>query len=243
MDKQDQNTALRNGSSQPAEGQPRIHGRRSSSQGRRTWILLVIVILTCATALVIAGAAGFGSTNPAAAPLPTLTKPFDEGDQRLGPPDVSPVPNLGPNQLAIPAIGLQIDLVPAPAINGQIQIPQSDLAGLYSQGPSLTAVEGTTLIAGHVNWADGRLAPMSAIVNAKPGDRIFVADAEGAIASYSVSSGKTYRKQSLPDAVFQTQGPRTLALATCSEPITTANGETIYLSNTIITAAPTLLPE
>lgn len=236
MDQQDQTTATTNERSFPAD-QPR--GRRSKKTSKRSRVLplIFVAVLVLVAGLFIAALNGMGATT-SLVPAPTLQQQFSTKDPVVR--DDSPTPTgLGANKLSIPSIGLQVDLVPSDSNGKTIELPSSEKAGIYTGTSPLGAKTGNTLIAGHVNFKDGSLAPMSKITKITNGAKVFVTDNSGRIYSFAVTSAHDYPKQALPPFVYQTTGERSLTVATCTGQIGLVEGETTFLDNILITAKPT----
>lgn len=131
--------------------------------------------------------------------------------------------------LTIPSVGLSIPLVPSGVSGGEMQLPASHAAGILTSSSSTSASAGTTTIAGHVNWADGTYAPMSALYHTTPGDTVITDGTEWRVTrTYSVGQGELSDIVSLTD----TTGPRKLILVTCKA---TESG---YTDNHVVEAEP-----
>ena len=190
-------------------------------------------------------------TNPA----PTATEAQLLNPEPFGPgtdaqplsdtPGVAPNPQTaapaptGPDQLVAPDVGLSIQLVTGGrGPDGDMALPEPDLAAVYTDSAALDALAGSTVIAGHVNYRDAAWAPMSAIAKLKAGNRILISDHTGTIRTYTVTALQLYPQQGLPAELFTRTGPRTVHLVTCGGPIETVNGQPAFTHNTVITAVP-----
>lgn len=201
--------------------------------------------LLASVAAVVAGLTGFGQ-EPVQVPAPQIPTPFSAEDPN-GFSGIDVVPDLGPNELAIPSLKIRISLVPAvpgpdPSSTGggeQLVLPDAPAAGLYTQGAPIGSSAGTALVAGHVNFANGDFSPLSKITEAVKGTPVYATNSTGILSRYEIQSGQTYLKQRLPETFFTKDGDPQLAIVTCGGNITYPNGYAVFDSNTTITATPT----
>lgn len=202
----------------------------------------VLGLLLIGGGLVGTGAGAYSLlTAPRAAARPAAARPFTMATghrEPVKPPAVKPKTS----SVSVPSLDLALSFIPTGTTgggSGHMDIPQSpEIAWLKSTSP-LASRQGTTLLAGHVDFADGSLSPMSKISGIAPGAVIFTVDASGALRSWRVTSLATYTKTKLPEELFRTTGPRTLALITCGGPvITMPDGSLNYRDNTVVTAVP-----
>lgn len=121
----------------------------------------------------------------------------------------------------------------------EINIPVTYRIGVYTDSAPLTSNEGTTLLVGHVNWANGAPAPMSAIVACKLGDTVYTTDLTGTITTWKV----TRIEPQVPQVdlskwwnVTAKTGKRQLIMATCHG--TYKNGAWTYTDNHVVVAEP-----
>ena len=152
---------------------------------------------------------------------------------------------LAPLELSIPEVNLVIPIVESPLVEGsndneyEMVLPVSYQAGWLNTSAPLDATEGTTTIAGHVNWANGNWAPMSNLYNVKPGMIVRTTSADGTITKWRIDDEEP---QTVKWEYFSTYynveaktGPRKLILATC-DGVTNSYGITVYDSNYVVTA-------
>lgn len=173
------------------------------------------------------------TSTPKAAPSPIgITK---ETPLVAAPPTV---PDQAPSTLLIPDLGITAPIVASTITDNKLVIPESGSVGLYSGGSTLEATEGTTLIVGHVNFADGSPGALSPLSDAKPGEVIKASGSDGVVHEFRVESEAEYLKQQLPDEVFTTTGRRVLVVITCGGPIVRVRGVLAYSSNVVVTAVP-----
>lgn len=229
MEKQDHHTA-------PSARRVRPTGPAPSKAPRALPLLLLGALAVAAAILFSLALQGLGSTA-VAIPAAPLAKPFTTSDPAIEDPAPAPT-DQGPNRLRIPSVGLDIELTTIAAAQKELVLPSSDKAGITTQTASLAASAGTTLITGHVNFVSGADAPMALIKKAARGAKIFVTDAAGTVYAFIAETLDDYPKQALPDWVYDTEGPRQLALATCGGAIGMVNGQRTFVDNTILTATP-----
>lgn len=152
---------------------------------------------------------------------------------------------LAPLELSIPEANLVIPIVESPLVEGsnanefEMVLPVSYQAGWLNTSAPLDAVEGTTTIAGHVNWRNGNWAPMSNLFNVKPGMIVRTTSADGSITKWRIDDEdpKTVKWEDFSTYydIEATTGPRKLILATCYG-ATNSFGVTVYDSNFVVTA-------
>lgn len=152
---------------------------------------------------------------------------------------------LNPFSIRIPIIKFNADLqYTSGTYNPQtgrteINIPNTYRIGVYTDSAPLTSDKGTTLLVGHVNWANGAPAPMSAITYAKLGNTVLTSDLNGTITEWTV----TRIEPKVPQKdlsnwwdVTDKTGERQLIMATCSG--TLVNGRWTYTDNYVVVAKP-----
>jgi Sortase domain len=204
--------------------------------GRRHAALLVL-----GAGLIMAGtgAAGLALTRqPVAthfAAAPTLPAPA--GPIAAAPQQRSAQVSL-PVALTIPAIGVQTTLIHLGlTADGALQVPPSTaVAGWYTGSPRPGAV-GPAVIAGHI---DSRAGPgiFFRLSSLRPGDRVYVRLADGALAVFRVTIVRQFPKDSFPaSAVYGPTPDPELRLITCGGTFDPQLGA--YLSNTIVYAVQT----
>lgn len=149
-----------------------------------------------------------------------------------------------PSELAIPAADLRIPMVPRGLISldattQEMDLPVSFQAGWLTSSSSVSSTQGTTVVAGHVNWADGSWAPMSNLYNAQPGMTVLTTDPSGALQSWKVTSSSSVPQNELSHlfTLTDTQGPRELVLITCEASIDN-QGNLSFDKNHVVTAVP-----
>jgi sortase (surface protein transpeptidase) len=224
----------------PQEYPARHRGKRA---GLLTFILKPAVLAVAVGLLLAAcGITGFfmaAQPHPAPAAPPAKNVPVP-----LGPAIQTPSPQTTtvvspPVSLAIPAIGVSTKLIHLGLTStGALQVPGSTaVAGWYTGSPAPGAI-GSAVIAGHVDSYQGpgvfyRLRLM------RPGNQIYVRQADGKLAIFKVSTVKEYPKSGFPtDAVYGPTPTPTLRLITCGGTFDFSTGH--YLSNIIVFATLSL---
>jgi Sortase domain len=137
-----------------------------------------------------------------------------------------------PVSLAIPAIDVRTTLIRlGVTARGTLQVPAStSVAGWYTGSPRPGDV-GTSIIAGHIDSVQGpgvffRLRLLH------PGDLVYVRQAGGRLATFRVTSVRSYPKDHFPTAAVYGPAPDAeLRLITCGGLFDYATGS--YLSNVV----------
>lgn len=128
-----------------------------------------------------------------------------------------------PVNVRIPAVGLNIGVVSegvteSGADQVQMNLPFSDVAGWLASSSSLAVeADGATVIAGHVNYTSGALAPMSRIAQATQGQKVLTTDTEGDVQQWTITESTAVSQQELSErfALESGTGERKLLLVTC----------------------------
>ncbi|WP_165788337.1 class F sortase [Arthrobacter glacialis] len=209
-------------------------------------ILLVLVLLAGGAAVMAMSLNTTSDEAPSYAQAPSIDKPFTTTDPNTfaGPTTANEAlaaeKPLGPMELSVPSVGLRVSLVESGITpDGVMSLPASNLAGHYSPAAPIGATEGSTVIAGHVNYADGSIAPMGLLAGIQKGAPIFITDAAGTVHRYQAVDAQLIGKHALPETFFTTTGNPQLVLLTCGGDIASdATGVLNFLDNTAITATP-----
>ncbi len=145
-----------------------------------------------------------------------------------------------PTRLGIPAAALDATVVPVTVAAGALGVPDDvHTLGWWNGGPSPGAPHGTVVIDGHVDSARQGLGALAAASRLKLDEAIQVSTAHGLL-TYQVQAIRTYRKDTLPAALFNPAGPPLLALITCGGPFDPAPRH--YRDNIVIYAARGQMP-
>jgi len=198
-----------------------------------------VVLLGLAVAAISACSASPPAVIPAALDLGTTSPVTEEMPEHVEPSGVS---SGGAVRIAPPA-SLEFGEVEAPVVlapvgaDGSLLVPDdvSELGWWIGSAPMGVDV-GTTLIAGHVDSATQGLGVFAGLLDAGPGDGITVVDGLGTRHDYVVDAVVQVVKSDLPPELFRADGPRRLALVTCSGPFDAQARR--YRDNLIVWAVP-----
>lgn len=193
----------------------------------------------------VAGAtAGVLAFTAPPAPLPAqpaaVLAPFtsSEPDTYTGPAEI---PRLPLNTLSIPGVDLSVGLVDEDRDgSGYLVIPEPSKAARYTGSAAVCSAKGSTLLAGHVNFPDGSLAPMAALGRVTKGMPLYVSDKSGVTCRYKIIGLESLAKTSLFADTFATEGAPRLRVVTCdlASPFVPIAGQAQFASNTVVTAIP-----
>jgi hypothetical protein len=213
---------------------------RSCSNAWRNRVPLAVVLffgVAGAAACVLAFAS---PPAPPPAPQAPVLAPFTAAG-----PDTytgrAEIPGVLPDTLSIPGVDLKVSLVDEGRDHyGYLVIPEASRAARYTGSASVCAKKGSTLVAGHVNFPDGSLAPMASLVRVTKGMPLYVSDKSGVACRYKIVSLESLAKTSLPADTFTTEGPPLLRVVTCdlASPFAPIAGHTQFANNTMATAIP-----
>ena len=148
------------------------------------------------------------------------------------------VPQLGPNALSIPSLGMTAPLDVLGVEDGQLVLPEPERLTLFKDGSYPGDPQGTVLVAGHVNsYSLGRGA-LYHLAEINEGATIWVTDATGRLHEYRVVGLQLLLKQALPRSLFSRLGDPKLVVVTCGGDIVNTPDGRHYASNVIVTAVP-----
>ncbi|MCC6177016.1 MAG: class F sortase [Chloroflexi bacterium] len=174
-------------------------------------------------------------------PTPMGEAPTDgsqsTGDDPAGEtaPDAHVVYGAAPISIAIPAIGLEAQVVPVGQDpDGAMAAPSDpDTVAWYELGSGM-GVPGNVVLAGHINWG-GQLRAFGLLDRLGPGDAILIVDADEKGYEYRVSTSTMVRAEGAPvDDIFGPTPNPTLTLITCGGEYVAATRE--YLDRLIVRA-------
>jgi LPXTG-site transpeptidase (sortase) family protein len=211
---------------------------RPRKKRARVSAVIFAVLALAGVAAIAAGIFGVGQT-PTYQEAPVVAVPYSitDPDTYTGPHAVAPLP---PDTLAVPSLNITAPITES-SVDAQntLQLPSPDKAGWYKGTVPAGALNGSTVIAGHVNFRDGSPGALGDLAEISKGAPIQVTDHTGAVHTYKAVSARTLLKTALPEELFTTTGPHQLVLITCGGPIVaTGNGTPGYTHNTVITATP-----
>ena len=221
-----------------ADGGPGRHGRPGPLWRKVARRPVAVAVLLASLALAAVAGAGLllrsGQPGHPASPLPAAATRLVP----LGRPAALPRPAGHPQvplpvALRIPAIGVRTRLIRLGITpQGTLQVPASTaVAGWYTGSPRPGAI-GSSVIAGHI---DSYLGPgvFYRLRLLHPGNKIFVRQADGRLATFRVTAVHQYPKARFPTS--QVYGPTPdaeLHLITCGGTFDYATGS--YLSNVVV---------
>jgi hypothetical protein len=212
-------------SSRPPRSSRSLGGKPKQS---RWWVVSVAVLLLIGFGFLIAG---FGASVPKPAQASASAGAIQTPAVTTGRPAVVPVSSV-PVSLRIPAIGVSVSLSKlglnadrSPQVPTKYQEP-----GWYKLGPA-PGMMGSAVILGHVDDKKGP-AVFYKLGSLRPGDKVELSLASGAVAHFAVKAVETYLKTQFPSQkVYGPHGYRALQLVTCGGTFDNATGH--YLSNVV----------
>lgn len=149
-----------------------------------------------------------------------------------------------PGELMIPQARLVVPVVERGLVQGadgerSMDLPVSFQAARLRESAEVGARRGTTVVAGHVNWADGSWAPMSNLYAVRPGMLVHLTDRDGTRTSWRVTGTTEVPQTELSRQVplTDTTGTRRLELITCTAE-RDADGSVRFTKNLVVTAEP-----
>lgn len=181
-----------------------------------------------------------GSTNDGMKYAPRPTNEFRA--QRC---DLSPqqAPAASPDQLALPAAGIEAPVGPGADLAALPPAPQTTW---FTGSAPVGADHGKTLIAGHVDHADGKLSPFGQLHTAAPCEHIFLSDTHGQQHEYVLTDMYTVPQDQIETVgIYTRTGDPALVLVTCSGPSVAdahGDGQAAYHYNLILEAVPVEVP-
>jgi LPXTG-site transpeptidase (sortase) family protein len=122
-----------------------------------------------------------------------------------------------PSRLIIPKIGLDavVEYVGLTTNNAMAAPSGPDTVGWYSRGPH-PGDKGSAVIDGHSGYANGEAAAFDKLPELSKGDRLYVEDAHGKVATFIVSKTQLYARDADAAGVFTSAENRCLNLITCT---------------------------
>jgi len=162
------------------------------------------------------------TTVPPAAPTP--------------PPTVPPIPAV-PVGLSIPSIGVDSRVIPVGLEpTGEMEVPPAALTGWYLHGPRPGEVDGTSVLAAHVDYG-GERGVFFELRSVQVGDEVTVTDEAGGTHRFVVTERYQVDKDQLPiEQIFVADGPPGLTLITCGGSFD--SGARSYEDNIVVRTVP-----
>ncbi|WP_137724658.1 class F sortase [Prescottella subtropica] len=173
-----------------------------------------------------------------------LREPQPQNTVDPNPPSVSdaatptaPLPDIGelaPRSLVLGRVGVTAP-IGVSTVPGGVLTPPNDVStvGIWLDGATLDAGEGTTLLAGHVNMIGQGNGALFNLALMQPGDFIYTSDDTGSPTAWRVSRVVERAKaDGVEESVLDgPTGPRRLAVVTCGGELTYDNGVGDYEDN------------
>ncbi|MFE9824917.1 class F sortase [Streptomyces sp. NPDC005791] len=177
---------------------------------------------------------GNGAATRTVAPQPSTAEAFGAGSQPR--PDTRVTAPLSPSEpvrIRIPGIGVDAPLRGLGlGADGRLDAPPAEdrnLAGWF-EGGTPPGTEGTAIVAGHVDNAQGP-AVFYALGSLKKGAVVEIDRGDGRTAVFSVDAVEVYEKDAFPDKrVYGATSQASLRLITCGGGFTRETG---YLGNVV----------
>ena len=239
-----------------------LHGPVHLRLRRPRW--RTVVVLVTSACVLVGGLWIFRTVHRSpvdATPAYLLARPFKVAPTAFPPLHV-PVPALGesaaaaggctttirPSTLIIPSVCIDGAIVSTTReTTGALLIP-GDVhdVGMWDDGAPLLSPaggaypQGTTLLAGHVNYVGQGDGALFNLYRVQPGAVVYATDAWGRTTLWRIVSARSVLKQDLPASVFAgNQGARRLVIVTCGGDIRYVPGSGwTYDDNVVVTAVP-----
>jgi sortase A len=207
---------------------------RATEEPRRPARLRAAVAI-CAFAAALLLAAGMLlllDDSQGASETPTAGGPATQRTAKVRVPKTpSPAPSAAhvvysrPVRLVIPKIDLkaEVELVGLTAGHAMASPSGPDTVAWYKRGPR-PGNEGTAVIDGHSGYAGGREAAFDELGKLGKGDRLYVQDSRGRVATFVVRTTRLYARNASAAPVFASTAKRRLNLITCAGSFDVAAG-------------------
>lgn len=142
-----------------------------------------------------------------------------------------------PVSVSMPDLGIEMVVEPHGLdAEGQMSLPSTPFeAAWYQYGSAPNSIQGSTVIAAHVDSRVYGVGPFARLREAQPGMLVSVTDAAGVVHTYSVLGVEKIPKAEVPlDRVFTAVGDPHLVLITCGGAF--IEDQRNYTDNYIVTA-------
>ena len=209
--------------------------RRGIPRARLIGLVVAASLLTaCTPSVPPEGVHATPVASTVVRPTPTVDVPVAAAT----PPPLPP-PVAAPVELRIAAIDA---VLPVRAVgvqeDGSMQIPADPaVAGWYRYGPVPGAVQGSSVIAAHVDSRVRGIGPLAQLRGLAPGSRVEVIDEAGESTSFEVDTVTYIPRDSLPvDRFFARDGDPALVIITCGGSFDEATRS--YSDNVVAIARP-----
>lgn len=179
------------------------------------------------------------AVTPSSSAAPPRRSAVPEGlPDVVRPPSAPGLPRpAAPIRIVIPSIGVDDPIVPVGLLpDGSMQLPGASAVGWFSPGPPPGGSHGSSVLAGHIDFAGGP-GPFFHLPALAVGRDVEVGLADGTTLRYRVVERFQVVKGSLPRAeLFRTGGPPILTLVTCGGAFDSTTRH--YTDNIVVRAAP-----
>jgi sortase (surface protein transpeptidase) len=226
----------------PITRKTRVPGIELGAQQPSRWWAAVLLCLMGALAAVAAGVyLVIAQPRTPESPLSPQATTHRAEKMTAAKAAVPRVTHARPVRLVIPKIGLDatIEYVGLTADNAMAAPSGPGKVGWYRFGPR-PGNRGSAVIDGHSGYADGRPAAFDDLPELGKGDKLYVEDASGRMASFIVRKKKLYARAASPAEVFAPTASRRLNLITCTGSYDVAAGTH---SQRLVVFAELQLPE
>ncbi|MGK2947144.1 MAG: class F sortase [Acidimicrobiales bacterium] len=208
-----------------------------SRRAARTVMAVSAVVLVAAIGLWVAQASGDERADLVGTAVTTTST--STTTSTTAPPTTSttlPLPEV-PVTLVVPSLGVDASVIPVGLEpNGEMEVPPAAQAGWYHYGPRPGEVDGTAVIAAHVDF-NGERGVFYDLRSIEVGSEVSVADQAGAVHRYVVTERYQVAKDELPiEQIFVADGPPGLTLITCGGAFD--GSERSYEDNIVVRAVP-----
>ncbi|MFL6287603.1 MAG: sortase domain-bontaining protein [Actinomycetes bacterium] len=182
-----------------------------------TIFVVAVVVAVCSAWALISQPPMRSIATPTTAPgQPTRPPQADVSPNGARAASPTPSPPLVPEQLTIPAIGVDASVVRSGVTrNGDAEIPaDGDVIGWYQYSDAPGSTTGSTVLIGHRDTnaeGPGALFDLDLL---SVGDQIAVKAGRRTL-GYRVTAVRSVAKASLPPSLFRRQGPPQLVVITC----------------------------
>lgn len=193
--------------------EPATHHRK------RKVVLVLAVVLFAAGAAVIGFAIADQKHAPRPSPSAAGTIEPTTPPSSL-PPSTAPTPAVPPISIAIPAIGVQSDIIdvglnPDRTLEVPAPGPDYDKAAWYRYSPT-PGQTGPSIIEGHIDSAANGPSVFFRLGALHPGDQVAITLADHTVVTYRIDGVREYPKNQFPtDAVYGNTDAPALRLITC----------------------------
>lgn len=204
------------------------HRRRPSRVWALSGLLVALVVLVVGGVLLSGARQGSKPVEP----IPPSVSAA--GSDSAPAPGRSELASMAPRMLSMPRVGMSAP-IGVSTVPGGVLTPPNDVStvGIWLDGATLTADEGTTLLAGHVNMIGQGNGALFNLALMQPGDIIATSDDTGATTEWRVTRVEERAKaDGVEESVLDgPTGPRRLAVVTCGGELTYDNGIGDYEDN------------